>query len=110
VNGDAPGLYLERIRDIFVEAGVVQIEVAAELLGPSLDAAEIDMIAGYRRLGWHAVRLDPAGTGAWITLIHATNDSVGLQAFRHDGTAVADEAWFTFDDAGVAAIAAALHT
>ena len=104
------GTSLDQIREIFIAAHVVQLESAPAVLGQHLDTAEVDMLATFRRRGWHAVRLDPPGSGAWVTLVHATNDSVGLQRFGHDGTAVADEAWFTIDAAGVAGIAAALRT
>ena|SRR6478735_10831319 len=110
MNDDTPGQYLDQIRDIFIKAGVVQIEAANDLLGHRLDAAELEMLSTFRRLGWHAVRLDPVGAGAWVTLVHLTNERVGLQAFRHDGEAVAEEAWFTFDAAGVGGIATMLGT
>jgi hypothetical protein len=109
VNDNASGGYLDQVRDMFVRARVVQLDAAVDLLGHHLDAAEIDMLATFRRLGWHAVRLDPPGTGAWVTLVHLTSERVGLQRFGHNGDAVADEAWFAFDAAGVEAIAAALH-
>jgi len=110
VTHDASGTYLDQIRDIFIDARVVQLESATDLLGHLLDAAEVDMLSVFRRAGWHAVRLDPPGTGAWVTLVHVTNESVGLQRFGHHGEPVVDEAWFTIDATGVAAIAEALRT
>jgi hypothetical protein len=106
---DAPGTDLDQLRDIFIDARVVELEIAPHVLGQQLDAAEVDMLSAFRRAGWHAVRLDPPGSGAWVTLVHLTNESVGLQRFGPTGEPVADEAWFTIDATGVAAIAAALR-
>jgi hypothetical protein len=110
VTHDAPGTYLDHLREILVDAGVVQLEIATAVLGQRLDADEVEMLTAFRRLGWHAVRLDPPGTGAWVTLVHVTDERVGLRRFGHDGEPVDEEAWFTLDATGVDAIAAALHT
>lgn len=106
---DAPGTYLDQIREIFFDAHVVELEIATHMPELHLDADEVKLLAAFRRLGWHAVRLDPPGTGAWVTLVHVTNESVGLRRFSHAGEPVDEEAWFTIDAAGVEAIAAALH-
>ena len=105
----ASGTYVDQIRDIFIEARIVPIEMA-ELPPLGLDTHAIQMLAERRRAGWHAFRLEAPGTDRWITLAQLTDDRVGLQTIGRDGVAVADEAWFAFDAAGVAAIAAALGT
>lgn len=109
VTDDASGSPLDQLRDIFVGARVIELEIAAVVLGPHLDEAQVAMLATFRRLGWHAVRLDPPGSDAWVTLVHLTDERVGLQRFGHHGEAVADEAWFPIDAAGVAAIAGVLR-
>jgi hypothetical protein len=111
------GAYIDQVRDLLIEAQIVPIEIAAEVPQLRLDADEITMLAGLRRLGWHAFRREadqahttgPDDSGPWVTLIHLADDRLGVQTIRRDGQALTDEAWFTLDEAGVAALAAALR-
>ena len=110
MNENPSGTYLDQVRDIFVEARLVPIELAAEIPQLDLDADEIDTLAKLRVAGWHAFRREARGAEAWVTLAHLTNDSIGLQTVRRNGDAIADETWFAFDAAGVAALAVALRS